>query len=441
MDENKNDEIIDIRSSQSNLTSDKNKSISSNWMEKLKPSNKNKLILQKYKNLSPLTPDTDNKNYDLNIDQNKKNEEIISVEKNQNKNNFPIENIINLDSLQIIKNPENKIQENSILNKNSTNENLKKRNSENLSKNSSDENENKSYLAKWNKCVFENRPNLVELNTIQDQSQVILKNHNDNTALSDDIEKINNIMEERIKLNLCENGFLKQPYHSIIPFILIQNKEIHRMCLSDYELKLFYKTYNKKKSESERKNPYESYRQGIIKFYKGKYLDAYSNFKSAYMKKENDLNIVKWLAFTSIILLMCNKKIDFLNIKKVKVEISKEESDVKENNVIFPCCSSRKIDGKIRSLRTNSIHNNFQFNNIKSYFGDDIINYNANSGNFNISKISQINLAKEITKLLKILVRKENKKEMNVNNSNNFNLEESCTVDEFKNVSHEIEAW
>ena len=43
-----------------------------------------------------------------------------------------------------------------------------------------------------------------------------------------------------IDSNLCENGFLKQPYHSIIPFILMQNKEIHRMCLSDYELKLFY---------------------------------------------------------------------------------------------------------------------------------------------------------------------------------------------------------
>ncbi len=222
----------------------------------------------------------------------------------------------------------------------------------NISRDSSiSENENdKRYLAKWNKYLCENKLKLEELNYINEPSNVILRNNLDNTGVSDDIENINKIMEEKMILNLYENGFLKQLYHSIVPFILIQNKEIHRMCLSDYELKIFYKTYNKKRSESERKNPYESYRQGIIKFYNGKYLDSYSHFKSAHIKKENDLNIAKWLAFTALILLMCNKKIDFSNIKNIKVETNKENDNFNndtDNGIFFSCCSSRKNDFKI----------------------------------------------------------------------------------------------
>ena len=477
MDDNKNQQNIENVSNQINKNSEHNKSLTSNWMDKLKPSLKNKLIAQKYKNLSSLetvsakidqhSPYSDiqinsqkyfsnklnqipNKTYNS---ENISNLSLTNENNNLNKNNnFDDMNLINSLYNSPVKTTPNKnktpIEKEflKIFNEQSQNKNLLSL-SINLSRESIEDDENnKSYLAKWNKCVFENRPHVMELNNIQNQSHVIQKNHIDNTVLSDDIEKINNIMEERIKLNLCENGFLKQPYHSIIPFILMQNKEIHRMCLSDYELKLFYKTYNKKKSECERKNPYESYRQGIIKFYKGKYLDSYFHFKSAHVKKDTDLNIAKWLAFTSIILLMCNKKIDFTNIKNVKVDFNKEEENTNENNIVFPCCSSRKNDGRLKSLAMNSIQNNFHFNNINinntnNYFENNSYNIKENCNSFNASKISQINLAKEITKLLKLILKKENNQNLNsVCDVKNLNLDDSC-VKEVKSASHEIEAW
>ena len=161
---------------------------------------------------------------------------------------------------------------------------------------------------------------------------------------------------------------------------------------------------------------------------------------------------------------MCNKKIDFTNIKNVKVETSKEEDEIEESGIIFPCCSSRKNENKIKSLQTNSciIQNNFFFNNanydnnnktnngnnLNNYFSNN--NYNSVGINFNISKISQINLAKEITKLLKMLIKKENKNlvtgtcEKNDKNniSKNFNFDDSLTnEEEIKSFSHEIEAW
>lgn len=513
-----NEHKIDLNKNDKENNDDNSKSNGFNWMDKLKPSTKNKLIMNKYQNLTivnlnkNITSTPNNKN-NKTIESNKENplgisssSQISNVTKNGiNQKNYPITDnstgkLINnkFDSIKSLHHPNEKkiIKENSrnnlaneihkLLNNPSynnqsrcslstimTNNNPIKEQQDfskvkqglglsiNISKdsNTSEFDNNKSYLAKWNKCVFENKLSLAELNNINDQSQVILKNNLDNTALSDDLEKINNIMEERIKINLCENGFLKQTYHSIIPFILIQNKEVHRVCLSDYELKFFYKIYNKKKSESERKNPYESYRQGIIKFYKGKYLDAYLYFKNAHIKKETDLNIAKWLAFTSLILLMCSKKIDFKNIKNVKVEANKEEDEVKESGIIFPCCSSRKNELKLKTLQGSNIllQNNFFLNSGGSnniYAGTIINSYHSNNNNYfnnqssNVQKISQINLAKEIMKLLKMLINDDKKniisnqnKNLN-NNSTNFNLDSSITThEEVKTYSHEIEAW
>jgi hypothetical protein len=398
-----------------------------NWMEKLKPSTKNKLIIEKCRNLS---------------DNNK------SKEDSYNKDNQNLNLNLNSNSNKII-NETDIYYNNSIQNNNSSKE----------ISNSSNDN-NKSYLEKWNKCIFENKLNLNELNNLTEKSQIFMKNDLNQTTLSDDLENINNIMEEKIKINLTENGFLKQSYHSIMPFFLIQNKEVHRMCLSDYELKLFYKTYNKRKNDIERKNPYESYREGIIKFYKGKYLEAYSHFKSAQIKKENDCNIVKWLAFTSLILLFCNKNIDFTNIKEKVIDNIKTKDDKDldlEDNMNFYCCSSRKGDNKNKDI--NSILKNKKF-----LLNKNIVNSNNSSYlegclgfNSNIANISQANLAKEIIKLLKKLLKKENKNSnltkdniinnntnnnTNNNNISNFNLDsENINNEEFKNYSHEVEAW
>jgi len=423
----------------------KTRRASFNWMEKLKPSTKNKLIIEKYRNLTDI-----DKSKEDSYNKEKENQQIHNSLINPNPNLN-----LNSNSNKIINDTE--IYNNNSLHNNNTSKEIS---------NSSTDN-NKSYLEKWNKCIFENKLNLIELNNLTEKSQIFMKNDLNQTTLSDDLENINNIMEEKIKINLSENGFLKQSYHSIIPFLLIQNKEVHRMCLSDYELKLFYKTYNKRKNEIERKNPYESYREGIIKFYKGKYLEAYSHFKSAQIKKENDCNIAKWLAFTSLILLFCDKNIDFTNIKEMVIDNvkSKNNKDLdSEDNMNFYCCSSRKGDNKIKDV--NSILKNKKF-----LINKNIVNSNNSSYlegclglNSYISNISQANLAKEIIKLLKKLLKKENNnlnsnsnKNSNIakdniisNNSNintnnnisNFNLDsENINNEECKNYSHEVEAW
>ena len=93
-----------------------------------------------------------------------------------------------------------------------------------------------------------------------------------------------------------------------------------------------------------------------------------------------------------------------------------------------------------------SIQNNFHFNNINinntnNYFENNSYNIKENCNSFNASKISQINLAKEITKLLKLILKKENNQNLNsVCDVNNLNLDDSC-VKEVKSASHEIEAW
>ncbi len=87
------------------------------------------------------------------------------------------------------------------------------------------------------------------------------------------------------------------------------------------------------------------------------------------------------------------------------------------------------------------LSNNKNVSSLNNYFSN-----NNRSNSFNFSKVSQINLAKEITKLLKMLVTKENKNIMTSaseknNNSNNLNIDDSLNHEEIKNVSHEIEAW
>ena len=80
-----------------------------------------------------------------------------------------------------------------------------------------------------------------------------------------------------------------QECHSIIPFLLISSKEIHRVCLSDYEIKHIYKLY-KSKTKSFKAEGIDYYRIGLINFYKGKYILAYNSIKSAIKNNNKDLN-------------------------------------------------------------------------------------------------------------------------------------------------------
>jgi len=137
----------------------------------------------------------------------------------------------------------------------------------------------------------------------------------------------------------------KQEYHSIVPFLLLNSKEIHRMCLSDFEIKYLYKNL-KDKVKSYEMDSLDFYRIGFINFYKGKFLLAFKNFKNGIKPKdkEKDPNILKWFCFVSIILLICEKnKVNFGHLKNFRKDktISKDlEED--EGYSFFPCCAARK---------------------------------------------------------------------------------------------------
>jgi hypothetical protein len=252
------------------------------WTEKLKPSTKNKFIQKKYSNLS-------------------KNQDSFS------ESSF-IKNIYNFDNL-------NNLRKEELPKKDSFSENTEKKS--NLHQRQSKQ----QFLQ-------------VDLN----QSEIIKPE--ESSFMTENFEEINDFIEEKYKNVISENNFFLQESHSIIPFLLISNKEIHRMCLSDYEIKLAFKSYEKK-SRKGRLDGYDYYKIGLITFYQGKYYTSYCQFKSAHKMRSNDPNIAKWYAFSCLVMLFCEKKIDFEKITKTL--LIKENTDDSESNGFFiPCCSSRK---------------------------------------------------------------------------------------------------
>lgn len=197
----------------------------------------------------------------------------------------------------------------------------------------------------------------------------------DVSDISDNLEYINNFIEENYQMVLTENIFITNPdlYHSIIPFFLISSKQIHRMTLSDYEIKLVYKSF-KNKLKTNRIDGIDYYKIGLINFYKGKFLLAYSNFKMAH-KLRKEVNIMKWLAFTILIIIFCHKignsnfyensnldepsnlnnlnhfneekskfyntKIKFTSLKNILIYDDKEDTP-EDESFIFGCCQNRK---------------------------------------------------------------------------------------------------
>lgn len=205
---------------------------------------------------------------------------------------------------------------------------------------------------------------------------------------------------------MSENLLLRQEYHSIIPFLLISSKSVHRMCLSDYEIKLVIKTFQKR-SKCNRLECFDYYKIGLINFFKGNYVNAYNNFKRSYNMKLKDSinssnnninnmnnnynnissgvmnikrtsisdkyhmnnkntritestennsnspsnnslsNIAKWLAFSGMILLFCegsqNSTQGKIDFRKInKIKIEEFEQEENSSNFLFNCCSVRK---------------------------------------------------------------------------------------------------
>jgi tetratricopeptide (TPR) repeat protein len=201
-----------------------------------------------------------------------------------------------------------------------------------------------SFQKKWDNIVSQAKQEAMQLDL--NASEVGNLHKDDISLLSDNLEELNNYIEENYQIVLTENMFLRQENHSIIPFLLLSSKKIHRMCLSDYEIKMMYKMFRKKLKHN-RIDGIDYYKIGIIDFYKGKYIKAYNNFKIAYDLRPNEVSIAKWLAFTILVLLFCpdknrNFKIDFSKIGSVDIEVGELKDDDPSDSFFFGCCSSRK---------------------------------------------------------------------------------------------------
>jgi hypothetical protein len=218
-----------------------------------------------------------------------------------------------------------------------------------------------SFNIKWSNIVRQTKREAMNLNLDLSTSALFPsggKNTlDDYSMMSENMEYINNFIEENYQMVLTENIFITNPdsYHSILPFLLIKSREIHRATLSDYEIKLVIRAF-KKKYKTNRIDGMDYYKLGLIYFYSGKFLLAYSNFKTALKIAKKDANMAKWLAFTCLVIIFCysvgsnnsnsknsliNVKVDFSGIKNVVIVDVKEEYE-EEQSFLFACCTNRK---------------------------------------------------------------------------------------------------
>jgi hypothetical protein len=223
------------------------------------------------------------------------------------------------------------------------------------------ENYDKKYLNILDTKKWENLNRLSkekDLDCLSISQSIVKEANHEGSVISENLEEINYIIEENFKMSVTENIFLRSEYHSIIPFLLISSKEIHRLVLSDYEIKEIIRSFSKK-SKQRKLDGFEYYRIGLINFYKGDYYTAYHNFKIGYnlinQTRSDSLNtgvnlsaynnLCKWLAFTGLIILfVVNQKkttINFSHLKQLEIkEKGREESP--NHNMFITCCSVRK---------------------------------------------------------------------------------------------------
>lgn len=179
-----------------------------------------------------------------------------------------------------------------------------------------------------------------------------LENVNDDKSLNQMIIGI----EDQYTNFLSENSFLKKEFHSIIPFLLLKNCNIHRLVLSDYELKQEKKEFKLRK-ELKRITAMDYYKKGLIYFYQGDYVKALTNFKLSSFIRKNNSNIKKWIIFCCYKLILKKTLLDNKNNSNqlfnsenkeqlLNYPNNNDKKDDKGNlfsnlNNLFDCCSSR----------------------------------------------------------------------------------------------------
>lgn len=431
---NQNDnESIDMDNSYSNKILNTNQSI----LEKLKPSSKNKMITKKFGNL--IGPNSSNNNpnqsgmdFDIdnnnNLDQSIKNDFLFlqnQNKKNQNSQfNFfrqgSISNNFNNNNNNIESNYSNNFNNpNFLLNENHNNNNYKNLNLndnkfEAMIQNTSELRNSSAYLhsnvnatlnnsttIKWTNILRKSKEEALKLDL--SQSEVLSQtNQLDFSAMSENIDDLNDIIEENYQMVITENSFLRQGYHSILPFLFLSSREIHRMCLSDYEIKMVNKSI-KNKIKNNRLDWMDYFKKGLIKFYQAKYFESYFNFKAAFSMQKNDKEIAKWLAFNILIIIFCT------NFENNEASNKFNFNDITNSFFNF----NEKNTNSPNSTNFNSSHN---FNIMQQNISNSNNNFFSTLyGTFKIdfSKMEKINIRNEDLDYLK-----------NGQNENNKNSDE-----------------
>lgn len=206
---------------------------------------------------------------------------------------------------------------------------------------------------------------------------------NNNSILSDlDNQDYNNILTEGNFNNFFqENLFFNCEAHSILPFLLLTSREIHRMCMSDYEVKLMKKNF-RTKIINRRDDWIDYYKLGRIKIYQARYFDAFNLFKEAELRKNDDLEIKKWICFCLLILVFCVDNETILQSFEVFSDIfGKKKQD------ITSISNNDKTDNVLENERETG------FNSYKPY--NYYTNYFLNSFKINFYNLDKIQIKNE----------------------------------------------
>jgi hypothetical protein len=128
-------------------------------------------------------------------------------------------------------------------------------------------------------------------------------------------------------INIFQNDEIS---YSIIPFLLLTGKEIHRMCFSDYRINSI-KTMIRKKFKNKTIDWIDYYKLGIFKIYQGKYYDAFKYFKRSEKINPNENQIKKWICFCLLNFIFFHKdEIAEDNLKKMN-QLKKDKEKLKRN--------------------------------------------------------------------------------------------------------------
>lgn len=219
-----------------------------------------------------------------------------------------------------------------------------------------------------------------------------IKNNMNNSFISN-LEIKEFLDDDRDRINPEENMFLKREFHSILPFLMTNQKEVHRLTISDFEIKRVYKEFYKK-LKLDRCESSDYYRVGLIEFYSGKYITALEFFMHAVetskQTKTNNsykIGLMKWLVFagTVVVFAFLNAGTDCVNksyngsfkikikesiilFTKIKLETEKSknvktsnlptQSDSQEFGFLKLCCGG----GRSKTLPNDTILNKLKDN-------------------------------------------------------------------------------